>query len=54
MPQLNNALSQEREGRLQLALQAYRSSQFKSYRTAAIAFKVNHHTLSKRAKGTPF
>jgi hypothetical protein len=54
MPQPNNALLQQHEGRLELALYAYRSSKFQSYRAAAAAaFNVNHHTLStgKRAKG---
>ena len=51
MSQSKNTLLIQHEGRLQLALQAYNSGQFQSYRAAAIAFNVNHHTLSKRAKG---
>jgi hypothetical protein len=51
MPQPNNALSQQHEGRLEVALLAYRSGEFRSYRAAAAAFNVNHYTLSKRAKG---
>jgi hypothetical protein len=54
MPQPNNALSQEHEGRLQLALQAYQSKQFRSYQAAAAAFNVHHHTLTRRANGVLF
>ena len=54
MPQPKNALSYQHEGRLQLALQAFNSGQFQSHRAAAAAFNVKHHTLSQRAKGTPF
>ena len=51
MPQPNNALLPQHEGILEVALLAYRSGEFRSYRAAAAAFNVNHHTLSKRAKG---
>ena len=51
MPQPDNALLQPYEGRLQFALHAYRSGQFRSYRAAAAASNVNYRTLSKRAKG---
>jgi hypothetical protein len=54
MPQPTNALLQQHEERLKLALNAYRSSEFRSYRAAAAALNVNHHTLSKRAKGILF
>ena len=54
MPQSKNTFSPQNEGRLQLALQAYNSGQFRSCRAAATAFTVNHHTLSKRAKGILF
>ncbi|KAH8698060.1 hypothetical protein GQ44DRAFT_718483 [Phaeosphaeriaceae sp. PMI808] len=54
MSQLNNALLHQHEGRLQLALQAYNIGQFRGYRAAATAFNVNHHTLSKHAKGILF
>src|SRR5690348_16990948 len=47
-------MSQEKEGRIQLALRAYDNKQFSSYRAAAAAYNINHHTLSKRAKGITF
>jgi hypothetical protein len=50
----HNILPVQHEGRLQLALQAYQSGQFRSYRAAATAFNVKHHTLTKRAKGILF
>jgi hypothetical protein len=55
MPRPPNALLLEHEGTLQLALEAYRSGQFRSHRrTAAQAFNVKRRTLSHRAEGLPF
>ena len=54
MPQPHNALSLQHEGRLQLALQAYNSGHFHSYRAAARAYNVKHRVLSSRARGIPF
>jgi hypothetical protein len=49
MPQPPNALLLEHEGRLQLALEAYKAGQFRSHQAAAQAFNVKHRTLSYRA-----
>jgi hypothetical protein len=54
MPQPPNPLLLEPEGRLQLALKAYRSGQFQSHRAAAEAFNVKRRTLSHRAQGLLF
>jgi hypothetical protein len=54
MPQQHNALLVTQEGRIELGLQAYQAGEFQTYRCAAEAFDVNHHALTKRAKGTPF
>jgi hypothetical protein len=54
MPQPPNPLLLEPEGRLQLALEAYRSGQFQSHRAAAEAFNVKRRTLSHRAQGLLF
>jgi hypothetical protein len=54
MSQPPNALFLESEGRLQLALEAYKSGQFQSHRAAAKAFDVKRRTLSHRAQGRPF
>jgi hypothetical protein len=54
MPRPPNALLLEHEGTLQLALEAYRSGQFRSHRTAAQAFNVKRRTLSCCAEGLPF
>jgi len=40
------------EGRIVLALNAYRKNQFSSLRAAARAYKVPLTTLTRRAKGT--
>jgi hypothetical protein len=42
MPQQHNAITIQEEGRLNLALQAYTTGQFKSLRRAAAAFNVTH------------
>jgi hypothetical protein len=54
MPQQPNALLLQHEGRLQLALEAYKSGQFRSHRAAAQAYNVKRRTLSHRAQGLPF
>lgn len=45
--------SQYKEGRLELALQAFKKHQFKSLRAAALAFDVSQDTLRRRLRGTP-
>jgi hypothetical protein len=54
MTQLHNALLLQHEGRLQLALQAYNSGQFRSHRAAARAYNVKQRVLSSRARGITF
>jgi hypothetical protein len=54
MSQQRNTLSLEHEGRLQLALLAFNSGQFRSHRAAAKAFDVKRRTLDERARGVPF
>jgi hypothetical protein len=54
MSQQRNTLSLEHEGRLQLALSAFNSSQFQSHRAAAEAFDIKRRTLDERARGVPF
>lgn len=54
MSQSRNALLLDHEGRLELALQAYKAGQFRSYRAAAQAFNVRFGALCRRARGTPF
>jgi hypothetical protein len=54
MSQPQNALSLQHEGRLQIALQAYRSGHFRSHWAAARAFNVKQQRLSERARGVPF
>jgi hypothetical protein len=54
MSQPHNVLLLQHEGRLQLALQAYNSGQFRSYRAAAHAYNVKQQALSQRAKGILF
>jgi hypothetical protein len=51
MPQQHNAIIIQEEGRLNLALQAYTTGQFKSLRRAAAAFNVTHQRLSNRLHG---
>lgn len=41
------------EGRIALALQAYRNNQFSSLRAATRAYNVSHMTLTRRSHGTP-
>ena len=47
-------MSPEEEGRIQLALRAYETRQFRSIRKAAVAYNVNHATLTRRANGITF
>jgi hypothetical protein len=54
MSQPHNALLLQHKGRLQLALQAYNSGQFRSHRAAAHAYNVKQQVLSQRAKGILF
>jgi hypothetical protein len=54
MSQPHHVLLLQNKGRVQLALQACISGQFKSHRAAARAFNVKHHILSKRVKRIPF
>jgi hypothetical protein len=54
MSQLPDALLLEHEGRVELALQAFNSGQFRSHRAAAEAFNVKRRTLDRRARATPF
>ena len=42
----------QKEGRMVLALQAYRRGQFSSLRAAARSYNVPHKTLSRRHHGT--
>jgi hypothetical protein len=54
MSQPHNELLLQHERRLQLALQAYNSGQFRSHRATARAYNVKQQVLSQRAKGIPF
>ena len=44
----------QQEGRIILALQAYRAGQFKRVRQAAAAYNVSHQRLSDRLNGSTF
>jgi hypothetical protein len=46
-----NAIAIQEEGRVDLALQAYTTGQFKTLRRAAAAFNVKHQRLSDRLRG---
>jgi hypothetical protein len=54
MSQPHHALLLQHKGRVQPALQACISGQFKSHQAAAHAFNVKHHILSKRVKEISF
>lgn len=41
------------EGRIVLALRAYRQGQFSSLRAAALSYEVSYRTLTRRHNGTP-
>jgi hypothetical protein len=51
MPQQQNAQLSNREGRIQLALSAYTTHQFRSLRRAAEVFNVPHTLLTRRYHG---
>jgi hypothetical protein len=51
MSQQHNALAIQEGGRLNVALSAYITGQFKSLRRAAAAFNVPHQRLSNRLHG---
>ena len=54
MSQHNNVILVEQEGRIELALKAYRYNQFKSLQRAAEAYNVPNSTLAYRASGRSF
>ena len=54
MPQPPNALLLKHKERLQLALQAYQSSQFWSHQAAVKAFNIKHRILDLRVREIPF
>jgi len=54
MSQQQNRVLTQQEGRVTLALQAYRTGQFQSVRRAAAAFNVRHQRLADRINGIPF
>ena len=54
MSQQQHQILTQQEGRINLALQAYRLGQFKSLRRAAAAFNVRHQQLSNRLRGITF
>ncbi|ODM16359.1 hypothetical protein SI65_08359 [Aspergillus cristatus] len=43
----------EKEGRISLAIDAFKRGQSESIRAAASAFDISHATLGKRLKGRP-
>jgi hypothetical protein len=51
MSQQHSAIAIQEEGRLNLALQAYTSGQFKSLQRAAAAFNIKHQRLSDWLRG---
>jgi hypothetical protein len=53
MPQLKRVDSSSKEGRLALALQAYKSGSFTSIRSAAKTYDIAETTLRARLKGRP-
>lgn len=52
MPQRIQTGKAQQEGRVELALEAYRAGQFRSLRRAAITFNVPQRSLNRRYKGT--
>ena len=54
MSQQQNAESSNQEGRILLALSAYRKGQFRSLRSAAEAYTVPHMTLTRRYHGITY
>ena len=53
MPQPLHSISTDSEGRLLLALQAFKQGQFQSVRSAAQTYDVSHDTLGDRYRGIP-
>jgi len=53
MPIPTNAQSLQHEGRLLLALEAFKASYFRSYYAATAAFAVDRYALDRRARGIP-
>jgi len=53
MATLLSQLALYKEGRLQLAAQAYKTGQFLSYTAAVKAYDVNRNTLQNRIAGMP-
>ena len=51
MPQQQNVLISNQEGRIDLALQAFRNGQFRRLRHAADIFNVPYSTLKHRNRG---
>ena len=54
MPQQQNAILIQREGRITLAAHAYRTGQFKTIRSAAVAYNVPFQRLSDRLNKITF
>lgn len=54
MSQPSQALLPKHEGRLQLALQAYQSGQYRSHQAVAPTYNVKRRILNERAHGVPF
>ena len=52
MPQLSQTEKAQQEGRIELAIEAFKAGQFKSLRRATMAFNVPQTTLLRRYKGT--
>jgi helix-turn-helix, Psq domain len=51
MPPPNSTSSVQREGRIALALDAYKQGYFTSFRAAARTYDVSWKTLSRRVRG---
>ena len=54
MSQQHNAQSSNQEGRIVLALSAYRQGQFRSLQRAAKAYNIPHSTLTTRYHGITY
>ena len=52
MPQQIQVNKAQQEGRIELALQAYKDGQFQSLRRATNAYNVSRPTLQRRYNGT--
>jgi helix-turn-helix, Psq domain len=53
MPLLNNLQSDQKEGRMALAIQAYNQGHFSSGRSATDVYDVSKSTFRSRVKGVP-